>query len=247
MVANDVSLRRIFMALQNQMIQKLSSGREVIFHPTERGDFSEVNWIDWFRQYLPKRYSVDKAFVVDSCDKFSQQIDLVVYDNLYTPFVFNEGSAIYVPAEAVYAVFEVKQDLTRDHLLYTGEKVKSVRILKRTSGRILQASGLIENPRKPFRLLGGILTTVTAISEELASWLLRSVRDLDSDSTIELGCVLNRCAFHILEEGDELKAKVSLADETLMFLFLKLLALLKTLGTVPAIDIDQYANGIANF
>jgi hypothetical protein len=247
MVASEVSLRKIFMALQNQMIQKLSSGREVIFHPTERGDFSEVNWVDWFRQYLPRRYSVDKAFVVDSCDRFSQQIDLVVYDNLYTPFVFNEGNAIYVPAEAVYAVFEVKQDLTREHLLYTGEKVKSVRTLKRTSGKILQASGPIDNPRLPFRILGGILTTVTAISEDPATWLKRNLCDLDSDSAIEIGCVLNRCAFQILAEDSETEIKVSLPDETLMFLFLKLLALLKALGTVPAIDIDQYANGITNF
>ena len=70
---------------------------------------------------------------------------------------------------------------------------------------------------------------------------------MDSDSTIEIGCILNRCAFHILDEGGEIEIKVSLPDETLIFLFLKLLALLKALGTVPAIDIDQYANGIANF
>ena len=66
----DVNLNQIFLNLQRQMIQKLSSDREIIFHPTAKGDASEINWIEWLKTYLPRRYEVDKAFVIDSNNNF---------------------------------------------------------------------------------------------------------------------------------------------------------------------------------
>ena len=60
MVTDGINLKTIFLSLQKQMIEKLSSGREIIFHPTAKGDVSELNWIEWLRLYLPKRYAVNK-------------------------------------------------------------------------------------------------------------------------------------------------------------------------------------------
>ena len=39
-------------------------------------------------KYLPKRYQAAKAHVVDSLGNFSQQIDVVVFDRQYSPFIF---------------------------------------------------------------------------------------------------------------------------------------------------------------
>lgn len=35
----------------------------------------------------------------------SHQIDIVIYDNWFTPFIFSQNGFHYIPAEGVYAVF----------------------------------------------------------------------------------------------------------------------------------------------
>ena len=63
--------------------------------------------------YLPQRYQAASAHVVDSEGTFSQQIDVVVFDRQYSPFIFKFQGQTVVPAESVYAVFEAKQAITR--------------------------------------------------------------------------------------------------------------------------------------
>ena len=53
--------------------------------------------------YLPHRYQAETAHVVDSRGAFSQQIDVVVFDRQYSPFIFKFQRQTIVPAESVYA------------------------------------------------------------------------------------------------------------------------------------------------
>jgi hypothetical protein len=64
--------------------------------------------------YLPKRYQVATAHVVDSEGNFSDQIDVVVFDRQYSPFIFSYQGQTIIPAESVYGVFEAKQTLNAD-------------------------------------------------------------------------------------------------------------------------------------
>ena len=121
------------------MITKLSTNRMSIIHPGAKGDVSELNWIQWLKDYLPKRYCVDKAFIIDCENNISDQIDVVIYDQQYSPFVFNQDSVIYIPAESVYAVFEVKKELNKEYIEYAEKKAGSVRSLHRTSAPIPHA------------------------------------------------------------------------------------------------------------
>lgn len=63
---------------------------------------------------------------------------------------------IHIPAESVYAVPEVKQDLTKEQIEYAGEKIASVRRLRRTSAEFMHATGRSRTTPKP--ILGGIVT-----------------------------------------------------------------------------------------
>ena len=101
------------------------------------------------RKYLPRRYCVDKAIIVDCNGNTSDQIDIVIYDGQYSYFVFKHEQVIYVPAESVYAVIEVKQELNKANLNYAGEKAASVRKLSRTSAEIPFAGG-IYRPHQPY-------------------------------------------------------------------------------------------------
>lgn len=239
------TLKTIFLGLQEQMRVKLASGREILFHPTTKGDASELNWKEWLETYLPKRYQVDKAFVIDSNNRFSQQLDLVIYDRQYSPFVFNQDGSIYIPAESVYAVFEVKQEINKEYLEYAGEKIKSVRTLNRTSAPIVHAGGRIQEPKPPLRIIGGVLTLSSGWTDTFGDGFQNCVKSLDEYSQVDIGCVLEKAGFTISYENS-LSFETSTEEEALIYFFLKLLVKLQSLGTVPAMDIEAYAKALAS-
>ena len=126
------SLPEIFANLHEKIERELTTAR-TLGHPTEKGDASEKVWINVLQHYLPKRYDVRKGFVIDSHGVPSDQIDIIVHDRHYSPFVFTFNGTDVVPAESVYAVFEAKQVLCSDHVSYAMKKAESVRKLHRTS------------------------------------------------------------------------------------------------------------------
>lgn len=237
------TLKEIFYNLQEQMKQRLTGGRKIIAHPTAKGDASELNWIEWLRTYLPKRYQVDKAFVIDSNNSISQQLDLVIYDRQYSPFVFHQDGAIFIPAESVYAVFEIKQEIAKDTLLYAGEKIKSVRLLSRTSAPIVHAGGVIAAPKPPFRICGGILTTSSGWADTYGEAFQECLNSFDEFSQIDIGCIIDNSGF-LVAYNPAISFQKSTEEEALIFFFLKLLVTLQNLGTVPAMDIEAYARAL---
>jgi len=75
---HNIDLRSLFLGLQRQMVAQLSTNRQNINHPGTKGDASELRWLDVFRSYLPMRYKMEKAFVLDSTGRMSEQIDIVI-------------------------------------------------------------------------------------------------------------------------------------------------------------------------
>ena len=226
------------MNLQKQMIAKLSANREILLHPGTKGDSTELNWMKMLAVYLPKRYKVDKAFVLDSNGDLSEQIDLVIYDQQYSPFLFNQDGALYIPAESVYAVFEIKQTMNRKTILYAGDKAQSVRRLKRTTSSIPHAGGVFK-PKEHFEIVAGILCLESDLSPPFGAAFKNALKSLDVSQRINLGCVLKRGGFEITY-GKSIVIKKSDDYDALIFFFLRLLTSLQRLGTVPAMDISKY-------
>lgn len=268
---NDkISLRKLFSGLQNQMLAQLNTNREFIEHPGSKGDSLENTWIEWLRNYLPNRYCVDKAIVIDSKGQLSHQIDLVVYDQIYTPFVFKQNGIFYIPAEGVYAVFEVKPNLDKGNIIYAGDKIESVRKLFRTSTNMIDR-GKLYNPRTLTKVLGGILTTETDIKDPTIETHLKNLKGLKS---IDLGCAVNNKSFYVdyikddsvfnidknveltLKEHNDIVLKFynsrtvdsiefSKKNNSLVTFFLQLTRYLQqSIGTVAAIDLSEYAKAI---
>lgn len=238
-----IELKELFYDLQNQMVAKLSTNRNAIFHPGTKGDASELNWIEWLKTYLPKRYSVDKAFIIDCENNISDQIDIVIYDQQYSPFVFNQDSAIYIPAESVYAIFEVKQELNKEYIEYAGKKAESVRNLTRTSAPIPYAGGCY--PPKPHKkILGGILSLTSSWAEPLGSSFEDCMASLSKQQRLDIGCALQSGSFFVDYTDNQQKIEKSTQKEAFIFFFLKLLMELQKLGTIPAMDIECYAKAI---
>ena len=241
MTHKQKNLKDLFLGYQTEMKAKLATARDFIDHPGTKGTFVENNWIKWLNTYLPNRYKVDTAFVIDCDGKISDQIDVVIYDCQYSPFAFNQDGIKYIPAESVYAVFEVKQNLTKDHIIYAAEKAESVRALKRTSVQIVHAGGVFNKPKEPFKILAGILTSESSWNPALGEAFENAIKDLTPIQSLELGCALHGGSFIIKNDNGQLLFSRSTENEALLFFFLNLFMELQKLGTVPAMDIVQYA------
>ena len=152
---HKVDLYALLKSLQSQLAAGLQV-REVLDHPEAKGTASELDWKGMLSQYLPLRYRVSKAFVIDSVGERSDQLDIVVHDRQYSPLLFEHSGAMYIPAESVYAVFEVKQTVGKDEISYAGKKAGSVRRLKRTSSSIKHAGGRFP-AKAPLRILAGVV------------------------------------------------------------------------------------------
>src|SRR5574337_484159 len=108
-----LDLRALFMGHQKSMIESLNLIRNNVEHAPSKGEGAENEWIGFLRTYLPKRYCVDRAKVIDHHGNQSDAIDVVIYDQQYTPFVLNKNNIKLIPAESVYAVFEAKQEINK--------------------------------------------------------------------------------------------------------------------------------------
>lgn len=231
------SLPVLLESLHDDIQRRLTLVRKSINHPGAKGDASEGVWLEMLDEYLPKRYQAAKAFVVDCNGVFSEQIDVVVFDRQYSPFIFNFQGEKVIPAESVYAVFEAKQTVNAELVDYAQKKVSSVRKLHRTSLPIPYAKGVY--PAKPLiPILGGILTLESDWTPALGPSLDKALTaDLD-EGRLDIGCVASHG--HLFFEEKQSKYQfVSENKPATAFLF-KLISQLQFLGTVPMIDVEAY-------
>jgi hypothetical protein len=238
--ASHWSLSQLLAGLHEDIEQRLAVVRKSFGHPGTKGDASESVWLELLDTYLPKRYEVAKAHVVDSAGKFSEQIDVVIFDRQYSPFIFNYQGQVVVPAESVYAVLEAKQIISAEQVNYAQKKVGSVRRLKRTSLPIPHAGGLY--PAKPVpHILGGLLAFESAWKPPMGEPLLTALVSED-EQRLDLGCVAAHGMFGFDEAGSySLRPQGKPATAFL----LELIARLQTSGTVPMIDVRAYAKWLA--
>jgi hypothetical protein len=130
----DWSLSVLLAGLHDDIQRKLETVRKSFAHPGTKGDASENVWLELLNTYLPKRQAAT-AHVVDSKGVFSDQIDVVVFDRQYSPFIFHFQGQTIIPAESVYAVFEAKQVINAARVAYAQKKAVSVRRLHRRAFR----------------------------------------------------------------------------------------------------------------
>lgn len=282
---SKVDLKQLFNGLQKQMSAQLNTNREFIDHPGSKGDALENAWIEWLRKYLPNRYSVDKAIVIDHEGNTSQQMDIVIYDNWFTPFIFNQNGFYYIPAEGVYAVFEVKPDInggvkakkdekSKSYIEYAGEKIESVRVLKREAASFING-GIKSNARPLTKIVGGILCSTNTFSHKNNNTITKRLKSLKNLQSIDLGCIADYGSFYvdyispkkINERGQDVTGEItesgltpyieyygnrqfselyfSSKENSFVTFFMQLTRYLQqAIGTIPAINLNAYLKNI---
>lgn len=222
------------------MRAELSEVRTVHRHPTAKGDGTELHWLTMLQRRLPARYRAERAFVIDADGNRSQQIDIVIHDRQFCPVLLDTAGGVHIPAESVYAVLEVKQDLTKGEIEYAGEKIGSVRRLRRTSAEFSHASGKSRTLPQP--IVGGIVSYESGWSPPLGDAFEAVLRESRVDERLDLGCALCDAGFEVVfgDDGAPIITQ-SGAESSLIFFFLRLLHRLQQVATVPAIDYAQYS------
>lgn len=240
---SERSLKDILANLHDLIHKELEIARQSFEHSGTKGEASENVWREILNKYLPKRYRAGKAHVVDSRGAFSDQIDVVVYDQQYSPLVFSHAGQTIIPAESVYAVFEVKQTLNATHVKYARKKAASVRRLHRTSLPIPHAGGTYL-PKQPIPILGGLLALESDWKPALGEPLLAALCNGKEDGRLDLGCVAASGYFGFDEENKKYAIHAEGKPAT-AFLF-ELISRLQSSGTVQMIDLQAYAQWLSD-
>jgi hypothetical protein len=239
--SGQLDLAEVFHSVQQEMLAQLAVGG-FFEHPSAAGTATERHWLDLFHRYLPKRYRATPAFVIDSNGRRSRQIDIAIFDNLYSPLLFPHASGLHIPSESIYAVFEVKPTFSRQWLRDAAEKAASVRALHRTSVRVMSGNKL-RPPIKPTPILAGLLATTSVWTPQTFRENLTSALDsLPETHRLNLGCCLAHGSFE-----QRRKVTVSIQEESLIFFILRLLERLRQQGTAPAADLMKYGRHLESF
>lgn len=231
------SIETLLSELHNDIQNRLSRARKAFGHSVTKGDASESVWLELLQTYLPRRYQADSAHVVDSDGNFSEQLDVVIFDRQYSPFIFNFEGQKVIPAESVYGVFEAKQSINADQVAYARKKVASVRRLHRTSLPIPHAGGTY-SPKPLQHVIGGLLTLESDWSPSLGEALISALTTGGHQDRLDLGCVAAHGIFSCDDAGCSTLTPIGKAATAFLF---ELIARLQEKATVPMIDVRAYA------
>lgn len=124
---------------------------QILSHRGVKGQTRERAIVHTFLQpYLPKRYSIGGGLLVDSTGRFSQQQDLVIYDEFSIPTLQDHEENKLFFAEQVLITIEVKSTLDRNAARDIVNKANSVGSLQRRSkGSVQLAPGFGVNTTAP--------------------------------------------------------------------------------------------------
>lgn len=113
-------------------------------HPGEIGSVREEIISDLIRPFLPECYGLGSGQIFSSEDEMSKQIDIVIYDSIYSNVLFKNQKANLFPCESVYGEIEVKSHLSTEELIKSLDNIESMKKLSREDSKTLDITPLYE-------------------------------------------------------------------------------------------------------
>lgn len=106
-------------------------------HGSTTGRYREKIWKEMFESIVPKKFVIEQSvFIIDFDGNVSNEVDLAVFDEMYTPYVFRYGEIKFIPIEAVVAVVECKSTSMDKELL--GNWINSIEQLKTSDKSVVR-------------------------------------------------------------------------------------------------------------
>lgn len=84
-------------------------------HNLTTGTYREEIWLSLFEQIIPRKFCIDQGvFIMDSFGGISNEVDIAIFDEQYTPYIFKYGKIKFIPIEAVAVAIQCKSTNTND-------------------------------------------------------------------------------------------------------------------------------------
>ena len=100
-------IKKNYQRMEEEFVTQLNY--EINNHYVIAGGNREEIWKLFFERIIPKKFNIARSvFIIDSKGKVSKEIDIAIYDEQYTPYIFNYGLIKFIPVEAVSAVVQCK-------------------------------------------------------------------------------------------------------------------------------------------
>ena len=97
-----------------KILQKLAENLKAVYQNTiysqssDKGDSREKAIIDYLTKVMPRKYGFQSGEVFDKTGNNSGQVDVIIYDNLFST-IFTDGTdKVLAPVESTYGIVSVK-------------------------------------------------------------------------------------------------------------------------------------------
>ncbi|SDE03620.1 hypothetical protein SAMN05428987_0269 [Paenibacillus sp. CF095] len=181
--------------LNNLMVKEIELATA---HPGLTGSYREEMWVKFFRSIIPQKFSfVHGAMIIDSEGGISNEVDIAVIDEQYTPYIFQYHTLKLIPIEAVSMVIECKStDLPTEQLETWAKKIDSLHakntgIARMATGYATGVTNATQSRSQPIKVLVSIKKsvkdrTLMTTREELGEYfdfIIQEQIDKTSDNT----------------------------------------------------------------
>ena len=119
----------IFVAtFQNDAISLFKNEQNTLIHPGEYGMYRERSFCALLRTVLTRDCSLSDGFIFSAENHLSTQCDILIKDALSMPLT-DSGIAKFHPVEDVYAIVEMKSNLTKEELTTALRKLAQIKMI----------------------------------------------------------------------------------------------------------------------
>lgn len=159
-------------------------------HGGELGHYREQIWGEMFRNIIPKKFVIEQSvFIIDSFGNVSREVDLAIFDEMYTPYIFRYKGLKFIPIEAVAVVVECKStSLKKKKLKEWAGSIKELKPSPKSYVRINneivvgeQKGILTQSATRPLRILccmnKGIVNEYLEDGDKLFDIIIRTNSD----------------------------------------------------------------------
>jgi hypothetical protein len=102
------------------------------------GGFREEIWKQMFEQIIPKKFAIEQSvFLIDSKGDVSKEVDLAIFDEVYTPYIFRKGRIKFIPIEAVAVAVQCKStNVDKSDLINWCESITKLKTSRNSVARM---------------------------------------------------------------------------------------------------------------
>jgi hypothetical protein len=140
-----MTFMHLLQALRNQAVKiKADLDDSNLFaHMGDRGSHREMIIRNFLRPFLPDCYGLSPGEVFSADGMQSAQVDVVVYDAVFSAVLFKNSSQQLFPAESVFGAIEVKSDLNSTELEVACQNSRRLKVLQRPPTDMLDFTPLV--------------------------------------------------------------------------------------------------------